>query len=290
MSTLDTLKKKATAPTVPAQATPQAPIQNPAVQGQTQSVAQQDPAQAAATGTEIPAGYVPFFPNGVPTPGNLSQAQLNDLRTQQEAGKVFWQVIEPPKDAKDQEMGVSQAGKEFLATYEKPEQEAYKDNSGFLTIGVGHLISRQHDGVPTKKEWAEYDKLGYPRDKLTKEQMYELYDKDLKPRVDGINAALEKPVTQEMFDALISMSFNAGTDGIANSQAVKALNRGDYQEFPAQAYRWNKQRLKPGTLPVKTKGLMNRRLKEMITYAVPYVPEAKPADKKQGKQPVAQKK
>ncbi|GAA5504529.1 lysozyme RrrD [Deinococcus xinjiangensis] len=92
-----------------------------------------------------------------------------------------------------------------------------------------------------------------------------LYEKDLQPRVANVNAMLKVPVTQELFDALVSLTFNAGEKNLANSDLIKKLNAGNYQAMPSEFIRW------VYTSKKKSLGLQIRRIKEMVSFAVPYI-------------------
>lgn len=121
-------------------------------------------------------------------------------------------------------------------------------------------------------EWKAYDALGYPRKDLTDEQQLALFKQDVQPRVDKVNAMLKGPVTQEIFDALVSLTFNIGvgsaTDpnkrGLVNSTVLSAVNEGRYDDLPATFLQYVNSGGK------YNKGLENRRLRELTTFAVPY--------------------
>jgi len=59
----------------------------------------------------------------------------------------------------------------------------------------------------------------------------------LKEAADGVRRmfkdwekeGVDVTITQSMFDALVSMAFNAGVSGLRNSEVVQHIKRGDYQ-------------------------------------------------------------
>lgn len=50
----------------------------------------------------------------------------------------------------------------------------------------------------------------------------------------GIRRNLKAPVTQSMFDALVSMAYNAGVPGVSSSAVMSSVNSTDYEQAAAQ--------------------------------------------------------
>ena len=73
--------------------------------------------------------------------------------------------------------------------------------------------------------------------KITQEKADEYLKEDLKEAADGVRRMFKDwekegtnvSITQSMFDALVSMAFNAGVGGLRRSDVVEHLKRGDYQ-------------------------------------------------------------
>lgn len=82
--------------------------------------------------------------------------------------------------------------------------------------------------------------------------------------VEGAAAEIEKlvkvPLTQSMFDALVSFAYNAGTGALAESTLLRMLNSGNYEAAGQQLLVWNKGGGK--VLP----GLVRRRDAEMALF------------------------
>lgn len=82
--------------------------------------------------------------------------------------------------------------------------------------------------------------------------------------VEGKAAAVEKlvkvPLTQSMFDALVSFAYNVGTGALADSTLLRVLNAGNYEGAGQQLLVWNKGggRVLPG--------LVRRRDAEMALF------------------------
>ena len=106
------------------------------------------------------------------------------------------------------------------------------------TIGWGHIM-----GV----------KKG---DKITKEQAQEFFIQDKQWAEDAVNQKVKVPLTQEQFDALVSLVFNIGANAFSRSTLLKKLNRKDYQGAADQFNVWVKQKGKTLT------GLVRRRAEE----------------------------
>jgi lysozyme len=102
---------------------------------------------------------------------------------------------------------------------------SYDQAIGFPTIGVGHLIYRP-GAVDQRSRFEKY--LG-GRQSMTEKQVMDLLREDLPKYEDPVSAKIQKPVTPQMFDALVSLAFNAGPNARAVKNAIEAINREDYQ-------------------------------------------------------------
>lgn len=130
--------------------------------------------------------------------------------------------------------------------------EAYHDPVGFPTQGYGRLLSR----VP----WEDLAK--YPP--ITVEQALA----DLQEDLLEANAALRRlsPVTLQPHQraALVDFIFNCGSGNYAASTLRRVVNRGEFEDVPAQLAKWNK------AAGVVLRGLVKRRAAEarMFTQGV----------------------
>jgi lysozyme len=134
-----------------------------------------------------------------------------------------------------------------LASYECLCLSKYLDSGGVPTIGIGSTVSDIKD-LPL---WS-YDK------EITMEEAVEIYKKGLVKYVAAVNRALTKlSIPQTLFDALVSICYNIGTQGMATSTFMKRVNAGESLDRIVEAMaRWNKDN------GVVVKGLINRRAKE----------------------------
>ena len=147
---------------------------------------------------------------------------------------------------------MSQKGLNDLANLEGGYKlKAYDDGYGILTIGVGH--TGQVDGKPIT-----------PGMTITREKAEELFRKDIAKFEKAVNDRVKVPITQNMFDALVSLVFNTGENG-ANSVFAK-INQGDFKGAAEAMKQINKVTDKKTGKKVVSQGLVNRRAKEVAKF------------------------
>lgn len=135
---------------------------------------------------------------------------------------------------------LSNNGMSLLEQFEGLRLEAYLDSASIYTIGYGTI--KYPDGSKVKKG-----------DKITKAQAKEHKLHDLKDFESTVNTSVTVPLTQNQYDALVSLSYNIGSGAFKNSTLLKKLNSGDYKGAAEQFLAWNKAGGK------KVQGLVNRR-------------------------------
>ena len=137
--------------------------------------------------------------------------------------------------------GLHRLGKDGLV-------RAYRCPAGRWTIGYGHTKGVRSAMTITQAE----------ADSMLIEELAEY------------GATVEKLVTvdltQNQFDALVSMVFNIGAGAFAKSTLLKKLNAGDYGSVPEQFMRWNKATV-DGKLQA-LEGLTRRRTAEAALFAM----------------------
>lgn len=114
-------------------------------------------------------------------------------------------------------MKTSAAGRQAIKQREGLRLAAYRDSVGVWTIGVGHAAT---SGIPP------IPKRGM---RITAQQADETLAKDLARFEDAVNIAVKVPLTQNQFDACVSLAFNIGARGFMHSTVVARLNRKDYR-------------------------------------------------------------
>lgn len=122
-------------------------------------------------------------------------------------------------------MKLSPKGIAHLMIDEGVKYHAYKDVRGIPTIGVGftEILGRK----------VTMD------DTLTPEQVKQMLPVILEPYERAVDDAVNIPIYQHEFDALVCFCFNIGVVGFTNSSAVKALNKGNHQAATLYFFNWH---------------------------------------------------
>lgn len=144
-------------------------------------------------------------------------------------------------------MSTSQNGIDLISSFEGCELKAYLCPAKVWTIGFGTTV--YPNGVKVKKG-----------DSFTLDQAKQFKAHDLKRFEKTVNDLVKVPLTQNQFDALVSLTYNIGTGAFEKSTLLKKLNAGDYQGAADQFTVWNKGGGKV------LQGLVNRRAKEKEVF------------------------
>ena len=142
---------------------------------------------------------------------------------------------------------ISKTGIDLISSFEGIRLNAYDDGVGVWTIGIGTTI--YPNGTKVKKG-----------DKCTQEQALEYLQHDLKSFEKTVNDSVKVPLSQNQFDALVSLSYNIGSGAFKNSTLLKKLNAKDYAGAADQFLVWNKGGGKV------LKGLVRRRDAERALF------------------------
>jgi len=145
------------------------------------------------------------------------------------------------------EMSVSNLGVDLICGFEGKRLVAYDDGVGVWTIGFGTTI--YPNGIKVKKG-----------DTCTEAQAKEYMAHDLKKFEQAVNGAVNIPLNQNQFDALVSLAYNIGTGAFNKSTLVKKLNAGDIRGAADQFDVWINAGGK------RMQGLVNRRAREKAFY------------------------
>jgi lysozyme len=151
-------------------------------------------------------------------------------------------------------MQMSQHGLGLLEQWEGFKLNLYKDSAGLPTIGVGHLLTRSE--LTSGKIFIGGVPVQYANG-LTQQQVTDLLAQDVVPAQAAVNNGVKVALNQNQFDALVSFTFNVGVGAFQGSTLLKVLNRGQYDQVPAQLLRWTRA----GGQVVQ--GLVNRRNNEI---------------------------
>ncbi|MFI8417708.1 lysozyme [Serratia sp. NPDC078593] len=120
-------------------------------------------------------------------------------------------------------MKTSKYGRKLIKEFESLQLEAYPDpgtGGKPFTIGWGHTR-----GVNSG-------------DKITEAQAEIFLDEDLAVFELTVNTAINRPLAQNQFDAMVSLAFNIGGKNFAQSTLVKKFNAGDTQGAADEFKRW----------------------------------------------------
>ena len=139
-------------------------------------------------------------------------------------------------------MKISKEGIALIKKFEGCKLESYLCAANVPTIGYGS----------TKDV-----KMGMT---ISQERAEELLLVDLEVYEDAVIKAVEVPLHQHQFDALVSWTFNLGGANLNASTMLKVLNKGAYEDVPYQMKRWNKA---GGQV---LEGLTRRRLAESLLF------------------------
>ncbi len=141
-----------------------------------------------------------------------------------------------------QNMEISQEGLSLIKKFEGCKLESYQCAAGVWTIGYGST-SGISEGMEISQQRAEA-----------------LLLEDVAVFEEAVNKAVEVPLEQYEFDALVSWTFNLGPANLNSSTMLKVLNENKKNEVPAQMRRWNKANGE--TL----QGLIRRREAESLLF------------------------
>lgn len=139
-------------------------------------------------------------------------------------------------------MKISENGLNLIKSFEGLRLKAYKDSVGIWTIGYGHTKNVKFTDIITNAEATAF-----------------LLD-DLQGFERIINSLVQVPITQNQYDAMVSLTFNIGGGNFKKSSVLRYVNQGEFTKAANSFLLFNKARIK-GVLTV-LQGLANRRAKE----------------------------
>jgi lysozyme len=179
--------------------------------------------------------------------GKLTQKQVNAAN--QVIATVTGSTVANMLGIALDEMSVSNSGVDIICDFEGKRLVAYDDGVGVWTIGFGTTI--YPNGIKVKKG-----------DTCTEAQAKSYMAHDLKKFEQAVNGAVNIPLNQNQFDALVSLAYNIGTGAFNKSTLVKKLNAGDIRGAADQFDVWINAGGK------RMQGLVKRRAREKALYLV----------------------
>lgn len=155
-------------------------------------------------------------------------------------------------------MKMSKSGIETLDGHEGFVPHPYLDVAKVWTIGFGNTY--YENGTPVTKNDPHISKARGIELKMN------IINQIFAPAVNLIFAKeiAAGKVNQNMFDALVSFSYNVGTEGLKTSQVAKKLKAGDKAGAANAMLAWNK--ITVNGVKKISDGLVNRRNKEKALF------------------------
>ena len=140
-------------------------------------------------------------------------------------------------------MDTSPDGIKKIMDREGVKLKSYRDSGGIWTICVGHTSQA---GPPKVRQGMA----------LSRDECQAILRHDLSAVEDCVERSVKTLMTQNQFDALVSLVFNIGCGAFRKSSVLRHFNRGDRQRAADSFLLWNKVR---GRV---VNGLVNRRRAE----------------------------
>jgi lysozyme len=152
-------------------------------------------------------------------------------------------------------MKTSASGRKFIEVEEESgvaKTHAYNDGTGTWTIGFGHTSAA---GLPRV----------YPGMVITVEQADAILGSDLASVEADVNHHVNRQLTQNQFDALVSFDFNTGA--LDRSGLLQLINKGvnDSGEIASAFEAWRFAHIRGAMEPI----LLGRRQREARVYNTP---------------------
>lgn len=124
-------------------------------------------------------------------------------------------------------MITSPTGRQAIMLREGVVLHAYRDTRGILTIGVGHTTAA---GPPMVLDGMT----------ITMAQCDAILAADLAGVETAVNSAVRMPISQNAFDACVSLAFNIGAPGFIGSSVVRQINAGNIQGAADDFLMWDR--------------------------------------------------
>lgn len=137
----------------------------------------------------------------------------------------------------------SENGLALLKQFEGCVLTAYRDEGGKLTIGYGDTANVR-EGLKISQTEAE-------------ERLRARLEREFVP---AVVKALKVPVSQNAFDALVSLAYNIGVGAIASSTLIRHLNAGKRTEAALEFGKW------VNVNKVISPNLVRRRFRELVHF------------------------
>lgn len=127
--------------------------------------------------------------------------------------------------------------KDFIKKEEGLSLEAYEIGDGMITIGYGHA---------ERKSNSKFKK----GDVISQRKANELFKEDLRKASEGIKRIFEDwneegiriKITQNQFDALVSLAFNTGVQSVRDSKFIQSIKKQDFLKASSEIENYDLQK------------------------------------------------
>jgi lysozyme len=156
-------------------------------------------------------------------------------------------------------MKVSPKACEVIRHHEGVRYKPYRCPAALWTIGVGHVLYPEQAKIPMA------ERMNFPlrpedNRQFTKDEVDGILRADLQRFERGVHSFCPVPLTQGMYDSLVSFSFNVGLGTLQRSTLRQKLLRGDKAGAAEELLKYC---MAGGKI---LKGLQNRRIDERAMF------------------------
>jgi len=152
-------------------------------------------------------------------------------------------------------MNVSDKAIKMITHHEGLRLKPYRCPAKLWTIGVGHVLYPDQGKIPLN-ERDSYQLRPEDNRVFTQEEVNNILKADLRRFEQGVSRYITVELSQGMFDALVSFSFNVGLGTLQRSTLRMKLNRGDKEGAAEELMKYC---MAGGKV---LRGLQNRRIDE----------------------------
>jgi len=156
-------------------------------------------------------------------------------------------------------MNVSLKAIEVIKHHEGVRQKPYRCPAKLWTVGVGHVLYPEQGKLPIDQRESVNLKIEDFRT-FSMEEVNAILRRDLDRFERGVEKFCPVPLTQGMFDSLVSFSFNVGLGTLQRSTLRQKLLRGDKEGAAEELLKYC---MAGGKI---LKGLQNRRIDERAMF------------------------
>jgi len=171
-------------------------------------------------------------------------------------------IMAPREDMVNPDPNQSTPSRSQVMTASDVGLELIKQSEGYRDKGYFATEHEAQKGIVTAG-YGSTGRVGYGEG-VTKEQADKFLREDVGTAEKTVRRLVKTKLSQNEFDALVSLVYNVGEGNFEKSKALKALNSGDRDRFLFEAFDENNGFTKQNGK--KLKGLVKRRKEEMRMF------------------------